>query len=363
MKVTFILPPVHLSGGIKVAFTYAEELTRLGHVVTVVSPPQRKMKLKEKIKSLFLNSRELPEKISDHLRINGCGFKHQVLNRYRPVTNADVPDADVVIATWWETAEWVNKLDRCKGAKVYFVQGHEVFDFLPLERCKATYAMPLHKIVISNWLKNIMCNNYGDMDVDLVPNAVDHSQFHAVVRGKADAPTLGFLYHRGNFKGVDTALRAISALRLLITDLRVISFGAYPLASDDELLSGGKIEYQRLPNQNALRDIYASCDVWLTASRSEGFNLPAMEAMACRTPVVSTKTGWPEEAIVNGVNGYLVDVDDVDGLTEAVRLILMLSDAEWRTMSEHAFETVKDASWRHAAKLFEKAINNAIERG
>jgi hypothetical protein len=30
------------------------------------------------------------------------------------------------------------------------------------------------------------------------------------------------------------------------------------------------------------------CDAWMTCSRSEGFNLPALEAMACRTPVVLT---------------------------------------------------------------------------
>ena len=28
--------------------------------------------------------------------------------------------ADVVIATWWETAEWVNALSRKKGEKIYF---------------------------------------------------------------------------------------------------------------------------------------------------------------------------------------------------------------------------------------------------
>src|SRR5208282_5263036 len=51
----------------------------------------------------------------------------------------------------------------------------------------------------------------------------------------------------------------------------------------------------------------------LTASRSEGFNLPAMEAMACRTPVVSTRTGWPAEAVKTGINGVLVDVEDQVG--------------------------------------------------
>jgi len=65
----------------------------------------------------------------------------------------------------------------------------------------------------------------------------------------------------------------------------------------DELPLGERAEFSYSPRQDDLRNFYASCDLWLTASRSEGFNLPAMEAMACRTPVVSTNTGWPSEAI------------------------------------------------------------------
>ena len=70
--------------------------------------------------------------------------------------DADLPDADIVIATWWETAEWVNALSPAKGRKVYFIQHHEVFSYLPVERSRATYRLPLHKIVISRWLKDLM---------------------------------------------------------------------------------------------------------------------------------------------------------------------------------------------------------------
>ena len=50
------------------------------------------------------------------------GVPVHVLDRYRPVMDCDVPDGDVVIATWWETAEWVVELSSRKGAKAYFIQ-------------------------------------------------------------------------------------------------------------------------------------------------------------------------------------------------------------------------------------------------
>jgi len=99
----------------------------------------------------------------------------------------------------------------------------------------------------------------------------------------------------------------------------------------------------------------------MTASRTEGFNLPAMEAMACRTPVVSTRTGWPEEAIFDGVNGWCVDVDDVAGLVRGAENVLTLSDPDWRAMSARAFETVRHSSWDVSAKLFERALVKACK--
>ena len=65
----------------------------------------------------------------------------------------DVPDADgVVVATSWETAEWALALPESKGARAYFVQHHEGFDWLPVSG-RGHLRPPLHKIVRSApWL-------------------------------------------------------------------------------------------------------------------------------------------------------------------------------------------------------------------
>src|SRR5262249_32608547 len=144
---------------------------------------------------------------------DGSGVEHHVLERQRPVVNEDVPEGDIVIATWWHTAEWVNSLDAGKGVKVYFIQHHEIFPYLPVDRCHATYSMRMHKIVVAPWLKGLMCSAYGDSIVDVVPNSVDRTQFYAADRGKRGNPTIGFLYSLAPFKGVETALAAINMVR------------------------------------------------------------------------------------------------------------------------------------------------------
>jgi len=359
MRISFVLPTVGMSGGIKVVAIYAKILADSGHEITLVSPPPKQPSFFRKVKSLLKRS-GWPKVNAEESHMHGLGLNHIVLETYRQVTEKDLPDADVVIASWWETAEWVNALSAVKGAKVYFIQHHEVFDFLPVERAAATYRLPLHKIVIAKWLLDIMKNTYGDHTVDLVPNSVDRVQFHAEQRGKQSVPTVGFLFAYADFKGVDVTLAAIKKLKESMSNLRVISFGSFP--PDNFPWWDNTIEFHLSPAQDKIRELYAQCDVWITASRTEGFNLPAMEAMACRTPIVSTKAGWPMESIISHENGILTDVDDVNALVDGAQWVLSLNQESWKQLSQNAYDTLADSSWEHSAMLFENALRHAISR-
>jgi glycosyltransferase involved in cell wall biosynthesis len=117
-----------------------------------------------------------------------------------------------------------------------------------------------------------------------------------------------------------------------------------------------KVEFHHLPPQNEIASIYRRCDAWLSTSRTEGFNLPPLEAMASGCPAVCSKTGRPLEIIVNGVNGYLVDQGDVAGFAEAVINILDLSDRDWQAMSKAAQDAVAHPTWKESSAMFEQAL-------
>lgn len=359
MRITFISPPVNMGGGTRVIAIYARMLMQMGHEVRVICPPEPAAGPVEKLKSWLkgggwpADTRLLPS------YFDNSGVDLRVLDRFRPVVDADVPDGDVVIATWWLTAEWVAALSANKGGKVYFIQGHEVHGHLPVDRVRATYRLPFHRIVVSPWLKKVI-EQYGQLDIDLVPNSVDRKQFFAPERGKQPVPTVGFLYSTGHTKGLDSALAAIHAVRKERPELRVVSFGGGTPSGEFPLPAG--TEFSRLPEQTRIKDIYAGCDVWLSASRNEGFNLPALEAMACRTPVVSTRTGWPAEAIKTRWNGVLTEVDDVPALARGIEWVLSRSEPEWKTLSANAYATAAAGSWEESAKLFEKALLRARKK-
>jgi glycosyltransferase involved in cell wall biosynthesis len=361
LKITFVLPLADLSGGVRVVAIYADRLRQLGHDVTVVHRTHAPRSFRDRLRGLRRGQGWLPRARREPSHLDGLAVKRHVIEGQRPITDADLPDADVVVATWWETAEWVAALSAPKGAKAYFIQHHELWGSDSPERVKATYRSPLHKITISRWLIDLMRDEYGDEDVTLVLNSVDTKQFFAPPRGKQRRPTVGFLYHaKVGWKGNDVVARALTLAKEKFPDLHVVSFGALPQSAEFPLPEGSTFVCR--PAQDKIRDLYAQCDVWLCGSRAEGFHLPPLEAMACRCPVVSTRVGGPIDIIEDGKQGRLVAVDDVEGLARCLMEVLSLDEAPWRAMSDAALETALRYTWDDATTLFEQGLRRAIVR-
>jgi glycosyltransferase involved in cell wall biosynthesis len=359
MNITIIMADISMAGGVRVCAIYAKKLIERGHHVNVVAPKKKLLTFKQQLKRLIKGTGwiKVAEQLQNHFDLLDVNVTY--LESNRPVTERDIPDADVVIATWWETAEWIAHFPACKGAKVYFIQHHEVHQGQPIERVKQTYLLPLYKITISNWLVQTMQNTYQDSRVSLVPNSVDSELFFATPRKKQIRPTLGLLYSKVEFKGIDTLLKVIEQVKDRLPELRVICFGnSKPLKS----LLPEYFEFEYQPQQSRLREIYGQCDVWLCCSRSEGFHLPPLEAMACRCPVVSTKVGGPEDIVRQGENGFLCEIDDVDSLTDTVMKVFNSTEQEWLALSDEAYATATRYSWDDAADLFEQGLTLAINR-
>jgi glycosyltransferase involved in cell wall biosynthesis len=358
MKITFIMPNPGMSGGDRVCAIYAKLLADKGHAVQVIAPKKRLMPIKQQLKRLIKGlgwlSREAQSQ--NHFRLMGVNVNY--LEKEEIINSHSLPNADVVIATWWETAEWVNNFPHTKGKKIYFIQHLEIHDYLPKDRVENTYKMGFYLITIAHWLVDILQKKYNAHHVSLVPNSVSHDIFFAPPRIKQAVPTIGFLYSDAKFKGIATALKVISQIKGQIPQLRVLSFG----------ISGPKdnsfptyFELHINPDQNSIRDIYNQCDVWLCCSQSEGFGLTILEAMACRTPTVSTKCGGPEDFVLDGKNGYLCEVNDVNGLANAAVQLLQSSEEKWLAFSNAALATAAQSSWQDSAYLFEQALFNAIQ--
>jgi glycosyltransferase involved in cell wall biosynthesis len=123
-------------------------------------------------------------------------------------------------------------------------------------------------------------------------------------------------------KGVRSLLEALARLpaeaRLtLVDDAKSEALGwARKLGVADRLSVTGRLETPDLVR------LYRRASVVVVPSRYEGFGLPAVEAMACGTPVVATRAGSLPEVLATGGGGVLAPVDDAAALAAEIAALL-----------------------------------------
>ena len=65
---------------------------------------------------------------------------------------------------------------------------------------------------------------------------------------------------------------------------------------------------------------YNLLDCYIVSSRFEGGPRSILESMSSGVPIYSTKVGQAKELIVNGVNGWLYNINDLDKLADLIHL-------------------------------------------
>lgn len=150
-------------------------------------------------------------------------------------------------------------------------------------------------------------------------------------------------------KGFDVLLRAIGLLHHRGTRVRLIILGDGPLRAELEAVA----RELGIANSVALlgfvdnpRRYLQGCDVFVLASRSEGFGLALTEAMSLGKPVIATRApGGPTEIIRDSDNGLLVPVDDPAALAEAIA----------RVVTDRAFATRLAQAAKERSRAYEPA--------
>jgi glycosyltransferase involved in cell wall biosynthesis len=165
------------------------------------------------------------------------------------------------------------------------------------------------------------------------------------------------MYTIAPFKGADVAFEAFRLAREERPDMRLVVFGIDDAEADDHFPGDGAV-FESMPAQDRLRGLYASGDAYLFASRSEGFGLPLLEAMACRTPVIATPAGAGPELVEEG-GGILVGHEDAKGMARAMLKIAAMPSPEWRALSDKAHAVASIHSWERATDEFERALERA----
>jgi len=303
LKITFLAPHIRIAGGVRAILTYADRLAGRGHDVTVVVPAKRHWR------ACWRNFRRRgPDWIP--------GFRARV----RWVAGWDparLPDADALIATAWQSADAVARAPAAAGAKFYFVQHYESLYHGDPARVDATYALPLEKIVISSWLKDIMKERFGSA-AEVLVTPVDRELFHPVEGARSDdALRVLMLHHDYAWKGVREGLEAVAAIKVQHPEVLLVGFG---VKRPREALPYDEF-HENLP-QERLAWLYSRCPIYLCPSWDEGLGMPPMEAMACGAALVTFDNGGCRDYAKDGETALVAPRRDVDALARALERVV-----------------------------------------
>ncbi|XZE34446.1 glycosyltransferase family 4 protein [Pirellulaceae bacterium SH501] len=133
------------------------------------------------------------------------------------------------------------------------------------------------------------------------------------------------LNHRPGYTGVIVG-RAMQADLLFEKQLRRRLEEA---GLQDRVIFLGEQPRERLP------EIVRSLSLLVASPRYEGYGMTPLEAMASGVPVVATNTGVYSQIIEDGRNGYVVAIEDVEGLSQAI-LNVTSDDARLSEMGKYA---------------------------
>jgi len=126
------------------------------------------------------------------------------------------------------------------------------------------------------------------------------------------------------------------------------------LIRDLKLTNCHILGYMKPGEQVGFKAFYSRADVYVAPSSwKEPLGLVILEAMAAKTPVVSTRAGGITSLIKDGYNGYLVHVRNSQELADRVNRLL--SDDELaKKMADRSYDlVVKKYTWDKIAEQFE----------
>jgi UDP-glucose:(heptosyl)LPS alpha-1,3-glucosyltransferase len=92
-----------------------------------------------------------------------------------------------------------------------------------------------------------------------------------------------------------------------------------------------------------MEEMYLSADIYAMLSTFDTFGMTVLEAMAASLPVIISRNVGAKDLIREGVNGFIVDREDIDAIS---RRILLLLDKEKRTsMGLEAHKVAQNHTW------------------
>jgi glycosyltransferase involved in cell wall biosynthesis len=355
MRISFVLSSLWLSGGVRVIVECANRLTMRGHQVTLIAPGGT-------LDPDMLNELVPQVKVRESRVARGPHLDIVQMIRLTWSLAQTVPPSDVVVSTHTPTTVaglLASRLLR-RGRLVWLYQDYrEMFIGRPYEDCLMRHALRWHKLALvpSDYSRQEL-NMYSPGKVVVMGYGLSQPEIfrplpvekrHSVHNQR----TILFLGDMRPRKGLFDFLQAAAVVYEHLKDIVLL------IVSKEhcQIESSVPFEYIYRPTRPELARLYATCDLFVSASWWESFGLPPLEAMACGAPIVLTDSRGAREYARPGENCLMVPVRDLAALAEAMYRVLS-DPALARGLAANGPPTAAKFTWDQAVDRLEQALGD-----
>lgn len=235
------------------------------------------------------------------------------------------------------------------------------FDYIRNKQYHEYFPLAARIVCVSNWLREQLPKGLQGK-AEVIYNGVDHYGERRLVDIKdvlAFSGTLllyvGRSVDTAPYKNVDVLLDCFSSLRTQIPNIGLLIVGAIGFEEKQRLAEKGAYVITGV-HETFLSSIYSSCDLYATASKWEGFDLPLMEASYYGRPGVAFSTGAHPELIRDKETGLLASND----LEFQQNLRRLIEDVSLRDrLGKAAQQIVKNQfTWDRSVRRYIEAISS-----
>lgn len=356
MRLTFLLPNLHLYGGIKSSIAMANAMAERGHQVTIAYPllPARDGRPWYDLRKTAVQAIRLIQNRLSRFEWYDIDVHLHPMPWTAP---RFLPDADLLVLTWWHDVLAMAAAPASRGCQIHFVRSLELWGG-PSRQVLSSYRQPIPKVVTSTSLYHDLQQATGRSAAAIIPNGLDPIFTDQPEREPtlSDPPRVGVLYRVQSWKRMDDALEVLAAVQKQ-RPIEIVLFGeAIDRRHRRSVRAFDRMTYVPRPAGAALRDLYRSLDVFLFCSdETEAFGNPPFEAMACGVHTVTTAVGAVPDLVTDRRDALVCSPRDTQRLAQSV--LDLLNDANLRDhLRVHGQKTARQLDWGHAAERFEHVI-------
>ncbi len=207
-------------------------------------------------------------------------------------------------------------------------------------------------------------------EIKVIPNFIDFARFSLKPKDhfkKAIAPNNErILIHTSNFRKVKRTEDVIKMFQKvqerIPSKLLMVGDGPERTANEQLCRELNICENVRfLGKQDAVEEILSVSDLFIMPSESESFGLAALEAMACKVPVITSNAGGLPELNIDDFCGYMCNVGDIDDMANKAITILSNEDV-LAYFKENALTRAKDFDLKKILPMYVDYYNEILQQ-